>query len=402
MPDERDDVLRSIARDALTGDDWITTDGEYWHQLHPSEAAERLQGWKIHLSAIPDTAEEVLRRTLEIVKPERCTFKFVRSINEIRRSLSRSFDRSASGKFITLYPADEERFKALVESLDTATSHLPGPRIQSDRRLSPTSLVHYRYGGFAPIRNLVDAGSEQDMLVTPNGALLPDKRVPYFAPPPWAVDPLTQPPKNPAGATSGSRAARLNGRYSVVEAIRHTNRGGIFRALDTVDESRVIIKQARPYIDISEIGDAQDLLRNEASALTHLQGTGLTARLIDQFTVGEDLFVVQEELPGKSLEDWVLSGALRGKSLAPSDVLACCRALMDLVARVHGEGFVIQDLTPTNVLRTDSGTLSLIDLKPRCPWGMLPVHWRRFPSEHPSGKHLKRKMAHNSRPTCSV
>ncbi|MEV7006592.1 class IV lanthionine synthetase LanL [Streptosporangium sp. NPDC051022] len=372
MQEERDDArLRDMARNTL-GNGWTAVDGEYWHEMRPQDLVGRVQGWKIHLSAIPDTAEEVLRRTLDVLGSERCAFKFVRSVGDLRSSLSRAFEKSASGKFITIYPADEDRFLALVGLLDDATSHLPGPRIQSDRRLSPSSLVHYRYGGFTPIRRLTDMGGEQDMLVTPSGDLVVDERVPYFAPPAWAVNPLPSPTRK-AATDSGStpRDPRLNGRYVVVEAIRHTNRGGIYRALDTVDDSRVIIKQARPYIDVSAVGDAQDLLRNEAAILTRLHATGLTALLVDQFAVGEDLFVVQQELPGKSVEDWVLSGSLRGRSLDPSDVLACCRNLVDLVARVHAEGIVIQDLTPSNVLRSEDGALMLIDLEAAGPVGEI-------------------------------
>lgn len=208
------------------------------------------------------------------------------------------------------------------------------------------------------------------MLVAPDGGLVPDERLPYFTPPAWAVDPMAPPEKKVTrNSESKARDRRLNGRYIVTEAIRHTNRGGIYRALDTENDVKVIIKQARPHVDVSQDGDAQVLLRNEAAVLARLREAGISARLIDQFFVGEDIFIVQEELRGETLDDWVLRNALRGRSLNPADVLACCHNLVELVSRIHDEGVAIMDFTPSNIIRSDDGKLLLVDLEAAAPIG---------------------------------
>lgn len=359
-------VFASIVDDVL-GDErggWETHDGSHWYELTPSHSPRRLQGWKIHLSAEPGSAEEVLRRAASILVVERCAFKFTRDPSALRRSLGRGFDRAGSGKFLTVYPADDDRFRVLAKELHEATARLSGPRILSDRPYAPGSLVHYRYGGFSPVSEVGEDGMRRDMLVRPDGTMEPDLRVPWFRRPDWAQDPLES-TGEPRAARESPPSVLLNDRYRVTGAIRHTNRGGVYRALDTAaGDARVIIKQARPYTDMQSDGrDAREMLLNEAAVLTGLQDMGLCARFVEAFTIHDEQFVVQSEVDGQTLENWVLDRTAQGDEL-PLDVsLACVDALLELLGRVHAAGFVLQDFSPGNVLRRADGSLTLIDLE---------------------------------------
>lgn len=55
-----------------------------------------------------------------------------------------------SGKFITIYPRDEDHFVKLVARFHEATKEFKGPRVLSDRRYPRSSVLHYRYGTFRP------------------------------------------------------------------------------------------------------------------------------------------------------------------------------------------------------------------------------------------------------------
>src|SRR5258705_1989874 len=143
----------------------------------------------------------------------------------------------------------------------------------------------------------------QTMLVAPDGSLVPDQRRAWFSPPPWALpDPFA--PVGPAGTPAAS--VLLAGRYAVRQAIRHSFSGGVFRATDQRTGAPVIIKQARPHTGADLTGrDACDLRRHEADMLRLLASSGAVARLVDVFDQQGDLFLVQEEINGLTLRDWV-------------------------------------------------------------------------------------------------
>ena len=63
---------------------------------------------------------------------------------------SKNSGRGASGKFMAIYPSNEEHFTAIIQALDQATAGIAGPYILSDRRYRDNKVLFYRYGGFAP------------------------------------------------------------------------------------------------------------------------------------------------------------------------------------------------------------------------------------------------------------
>ncbi|RLV04455.1 hypothetical protein CTZ27_10920 [Streptomyces griseocarneus] len=229
---------------------WETRAGDFWYHVEPLAHRYRLQGWKLHLSAVPGNAEEVLRHAARVLLPLRVPFKFVGTTARLRRSLARDYQRAAGGKFLTVYPDDDAQCVELAEALDRATRGLSGPGILSDRPYREGGLVHYRYGGFAALRDLGDDGLWQDVLVAPDGTPTPDVREAWFAPPPWAADPFRPPVQEQSGAAaqpSGGGELLLAGRYRVTGAVRHSNKGGVYRAEDTRrGDAAVVIKQGRP------------------------------------------------------------------------------------------------------------------------------------------------------------
>jgi hypothetical protein len=331
------------------------------------------QGWKLHVSATLLSAPVVLARAADVLVGDSCAFKFARGLRELGELLSPGCDRGSGGKFITAYPRDNEQFRRVARELDLATDGLPGPRIMSDRRLRPGSSVYYRYGGMRGLLALSDEGSYEPMLAGPDGQLVKDERLPYFRPPHWAASPL--PPDGPdsAGASLPPTAsgppgpALAGGRFRVRAAIRHSYRGGLFRATDAETGAEVILRQARPHTMSSLTGeDARDLLRHEARILELLGPAGLAPRLVALFTAEENLFLAQERVPGVSLHTWVAQRAVaewRGRGAPPDAAVAMARQVADLVAAVHARGLVLRDLKPGNLMVTPDGEVRLIDLE---------------------------------------
>ena len=67
---------------------------------------------------------------------------------------SKRWARQGAGKFITIYPFDEDQFVSVIEQLHQATRQFEGPYILSDRRYKDSKVVFYRYGGMSPFKVL--------------------------------------------------------------------------------------------------------------------------------------------------------------------------------------------------------------------------------------------------------
>ncbi|MEW2418281.1 class IV lanthionine synthetase LanL [Streptomyces sp. NPDC046866] len=362
--------LEELLRRALesTGADtrWTTDTDEMWCRLTPESADLPKQGWKLHVSATFASAPVVLAKALGVLLRDESAFKFARSLDQVSALNSRATPRGSSGKFITVYPRSDADAARLAQELHTATAGLAGPRILSDQPYAVNSLVHYRYGAFVGRRRLSDEGLLVWYFEDPDGNPVEDVRTGQYAPPSWAVSPFpASVPVPPQKQQAPTAPVLLGGRFSVREAIRHTNKGGVYRGTDVTTGAPVVIKEARPHVEADASGaDVRDWLRAEARTLEKLAGTGLAPELLAMFEHGGHLFLAQEEIPGLPLRNWVAehfrdAGAERYRA----DALTQASRLIDLVAATHARGCVLRDFTPGNIMVRPDGELRLIDLE---------------------------------------
>ncbi|MFD0890204.1 hypothetical protein ACFQ08_37145, partial [Streptosporangium algeriense] len=313
--------------------------------------------------AMPLAAPVTLARVADVLARHRCAFKFAATIEELAILLSREQNRGSVGKFITVYPPDDDAAVRIAEDLDRVTRGLPGPPILSDRPLRAGSLVHYRYGVFSARSLLGNDGSYESRLTAPDGTRTPDTRNAWYSPPEWAACPF---PSGTASArTSAPEAVLLADRFVVRKALRHGSKGGVFLAEDRAEGGQVVIKQARPYLGAMLDGtDGRDLLRHEARMLDLFGPTGITARKVALFETGGNVFLAQEYLTGTSLSAWVAANRPPHPDERWHDrAMGVARRLTDLVASVHRHGYVLRDLTPGNVMVLDDDDCRLIDLE---------------------------------------
>jgi hypothetical protein len=293
--------------------------------------------------------------------PARCGFKFASTLERVRELNGGRYARGGAGKFITIYPADDDQFRRVAEDLDRATTGLAGPTILSDRQYRPGSLVHYRYGAFLGRQLLTNDGEYLEAIAAPDGTLVEDRREAWFTPPPWATAPFPGPEPPTAEDADG---VLLAGRYVVRQAIRHANKGGVFEAVDQMTGMNVIVKQARAHVGEGDGGwEIRDALRNEAHMLDLLAPLGIAPRRIALFEQDGDLFLVQQRIDGVTLAAWC-TGAMGDQPGLPWPEAAKMTArLVSILAAVHGLGVVVRDLTPTNLLVRPDGSVTLIDLE---------------------------------------
>ncbi|OON76205.1 class IV lanthionine synthetase LanL [Streptomyces tsukubensis] len=368
--------LEGLLKKALliTGTDerWSAQTDEMWCRVGSRLGARREQGWKLHVSATVASAPEVLTRALDVLLRADSAFKFARSLDQVSALNTRGTPRGSSGKFLTVYPRSDSEATRLAQELHRATEGLTGPRILSDQFYAPHSLVHYRYGSFVGRRRLSEDGLLVWFIEDPDGNPVEDKRTGQYLAPTWAVCPFPSPapsraPAEPRPATSAPPAGPvlLGGRFEVREAIRQTNKGGVYRGTDVRTGGRVVIKEARPHVEADVEGrDVRDWLRAEAEALEGLRGLELAPAPVAVFEHGEHLFLAQEEVPGVSLSTWVAEHFREaGADQYGADALQVVTRLVELVSQAHARGYVLRDLTPGNVMVRPDGGLRLIDLE---------------------------------------
>ncbi|WP_432928379.1 hypothetical protein ACQPZZ_02000 [Microbispora sp. CA-135349] len=159
-----------------------------WFNYMRTTSPPPKQGWKIHVSATRETAQRVLDITADYCLRQEIPFKFlVSEAAFIGRNL-KCADRSGSGKFITIYPASDERLETILTDLDPLLTGLGAPYILSALRWKDGPL-YLRYGGFVErlIRN--ELGEPAMAIETPDGDLVVDRREPVFYVPDWVEPP---------------------------------------------------------------------------------------------------------------------------------------------------------------------------------------------------------------------
>ncbi|MCC0100156.1 class III lanthionine synthetase LanKC [Streptomyces flavotricini] len=327
-----------------------------------------LQGWKIHISADVPAAQEILHKAAAVCASHRVAFKYLRSARLLSAFNSKYAHRGSSGKFIAVYPADDEELKALLDALTAALDGQRGPYILSDLRWSDSSPVFVRYGAFAA-RWARDGGDAPVLAIArPDGTPVPDPRTAAFTPPPWAPMPGFLRER----VERFSVISRVDLPYEIVRPLHFSNGGGVYLAKDPGSGDLVVLKEARPLAGLDARGlDAVARLRHEHRMLTALAGTGLVPRVLGYETHWEHDFLVQEHIDGDPLAK---AGVLRLPLVRPgatpqtyAEYTRWSLSVLDKVAAaaaaVHRAGVVFGDLHPNNVIVRPDDTVTFIDLE---------------------------------------
>lgn len=347
-----------------TASGWHSRQEGTWRHFSPPDWQPPDQGWKLHLSASIRDLPEALSLCASVLSSERAGFKHAATVAHAEELVSGKCGREVGGKLITVYPPDADSARRLAEALDGACGPRGGQVIVGDRAFRPGSPVHYRYGVIARVATLGPDGVAESMLVDPEGRTHRDQRGPGKHRPSWIAPlfdvPTCSVPRQPPSSVI------LNGRYLVSRAIRHANRGGVYRACDQLAGREVVIKQARRGTASELTGDdATNTLRHEAANLARL--AGIAPEVLDLFEVDDSLFLVQSRVPGVCLREWLLERCRSSRNGTPdlspellSSIIDQCIALVD---RLHSEGLVCRDFNPNNLMIDDGHRLRLIDLE---------------------------------------
>lgn len=345
-----------------------------WLRARHDRAAPLEQGWKLHISANAASASEVLRRTLPILLAEDANFKTAASL-EILASLN--FGQSGLsqiGKFITIYPNSDSQAVRMAAAIDRATNGLAGPLVPTDRPLKAGSLVHYRYGGFVGRYGQSPIGEIVATIQSPTGERTPDRRVPVYNPPSWAVDPF-----HAAGLAEElpEPSPLVGGRYLALSVMERSARATIYMAADLTTPRRCILKrERRAVLSGGDDTGAGARLRHEAAVLRRLMPDPRFPALFDLIEHESETVLVMEDVEGQTLAHHVKDILAAGRLPASGRVIAWGRALADILSMLHAQGLIYRDLKSTNIMVAPDGRLRLIDFDiaqlvgaAMLPWG---------------------------------
>ncbi|MEV5610409.1 class III lanthionine synthetase LanKC [Streptomyces sp. NPDC052225] len=352
---------------------WRADSNGEWLNLTPLDAdgAPRQgpwQGWKIHASATRTDAEKTAGIVWDYCVPRGIPFKFVPAPHLLHLRNTKYAARDISGKFATLYPADDGQCRLILEELGELLRGLEGPYILTDLRWGEGPL-YVRYGAFARRMVVNERGALVGAVEDPDGRLVPDHREPAFHVPPWVTLPdFLKPHLDARNATTVTDLP-----YRFEKSLHFSNGGGVYRGVDTRDSSRVVLKEGRPHAGLAADGaDAIARLEREKAALERLSGLGVAPEVRDWFTVDDHRFLAMEYVPGRTLNAFF---AERHPLLTPDPdpealaayadwVVRIVAAVEKAVAAVHERGIVFNDLHMFNIIvAPDEQSVTLIDFE---------------------------------------
>ncbi|MEU3301559.1 class III lanthionine synthetase LanKC [Streptomyces sp. NPDC006678] len=343
-----------------------------WLAYRPLEGRLPAQGWKIHISACLDNAEKVLDQVWDYCVPRGIAFKFVPSRYLLHTRNAKYADRAGSGKFITVYPADDAQCKAVAEDLDVLLAGEPGPYILSDLRWG-AGPVHVRYGSFTERHCRDEQGELRPAVEDASGRLVPDVRGPAFHVPDWVTLPDFLRPHAEARAATTTDGIP----YTIERALHFSNGGGVYVGRDDRTGRRVVLKEGRPHAGLAADGaDAVTRLERERDALEQLAGLSCTPEVLDWFALGDHRFLVLEYIEGRPLNSFfarrhpLIEEDPGDRALAAYTqwALRIHRLVEDAVAQVHARGVVFNDLHLFNIMVTDDeSSVVLLDFEAAAP-----------------------------------
>ncbi|CAM5362765.1 Serine/threonine protein kinase OS=Tsukamurella paurometabola (strain ATCC 8368 / DSM / CCUG 35730 / CIP 100753 / JCM 10117 / KCTC 9821 / NBRC 16120 / NCIMB 702349 / NCTC 13040) OX=521096 GN=Tpau_0246 PE=4 SV=1 [Tsukamurella paurometabola] len=357
-------------------DEWTSVLVNGWMNYVPPDARLPDQGWKIHVSTVPSQAAQVLARVADVCLRRGLPFKHLPDMAAVVRSNAKYADRGGSGKFITIYPRQEDvELESLLVELEDQLASFVGPYILSDIRWRD-SPVFLRYGGFRSRTAVID-GESVAVIRDDESRDVPDHRVPYFMPPSRSKIPefLRDIVDSRVGGVSLITGHDFP--YEVISAMHFANSGGVYLARHRdAPDTNVVLKEGRPHVAVDPAtgNDAADRLLVEYNALVALRSVPGIVDAQRTFQAGGHRFVQIDFVDGNTLYDWVARNFPYPTTASVDDyvceALSIANQVSEAVREAHRRGYALVDVQPRNIfvdydpeLPNASLRVTLIDLE---------------------------------------
>ncbi|MBB1088728.1 protein kinase/lanthionine synthetase C family protein [Lysobacter sp. SG-8] len=367
--DEYERIVRSLKTDT-----WSVTRRGFWTNCFPDDWNGASHGWKIHVSSTSENAEQTLRLACKVLVEAGVGFKFCADQAMLGMSLSKSWSRFQSGKFIAAYPRDEVEFKYLAQKLAEATAHLNGPHVLTDRAVPGSNVVYYRYGAFTDVSRVDCYGVHTSGFRRDDGEWQEDIRDARFRLPPGIIDPFSvsaEPSRSNSGNPDDQAPVVLVGRYKVEGALKFNASGGIYAGRDLVTGQEIVLREVRETLGHLENENPEDpahVLKREARIIQKLSSTGYVPEYVDIFKCWKSWFLVVERIDAISLwghsMEFFYSEEFQSSALSTDKIVETAIDIGRGLQEVHTRNVVLRDLTRNNVMfAKDKDRVKFIDLE---------------------------------------
>ena len=329
-------------------DSWNVSNESVFTFLCHKDATLPMQGWKIHVSSTIEKAECALQRSLPLLLKYRLSFKFVSSKRLLHRLNEGALGRMQVGKFITIYPEDDEQAVSIAGLLEKELPADRNPTIVSDRRLSPASPIQYRYGSFRRRFLQLPNGRTVPAMESQSGELIEDHRQAFISPP-HLIDPFVNSGlAKPLPAVSN----RLAERYVLISLLHRSLLSRIFGAVDVQTRTGCVIKCT---------DSAVSRLRKERELLNHVGEIPGIPRISD-FVQSEGYdYLVLRHVPGRTWFEAVDQIGAEASFLSNTKLRSWTKTLIDTLENIHSRGVVHRDIKPDNLIVDGNDSVHIID-----------------------------------------
>ncbi|MEL3958193.1 class III lanthionine synthetase LanKC [Caldifermentibacillus hisashii] len=342
---------------------WSVYSDDHWTNLIFNEKDFPDQGWKIHITADINEASSLLYDVAEYLIKNEISFKYVSNLSTLKSKNAKYANRSASGKFITVYPENNDVFFKLLNDLKEITSSYKlGPYILNDQQWQESNIF-FRYGGFKRI--LTDIDGEKVLAIRrPDGTLIPDERVPYYHLPDFIDEPDFIRTNNTF--PSQDVFSRLKD-FNIIEAIHQSNAGGVYLA--EIEGKQVILKEGRHNAGTDGNGnDAFHRIKNEYYTLKRLECVEGVINVHEYFTAWRHNYFVEDFHEGRSLQEFIsqefpFTYFNDGNKGYVDKCILIINQLMDIIEEIHEKGIAMGDLSLSNIMLSDDLKVTLIDFE---------------------------------------
>ena len=302
----------------------------------------------------------VLERIAPFLISSRVQFKAPKSLNELAKLNSGLFyGYEQVGKFVSIYPTDEEQAVMLAHKLHQLTFEFNPVNVPFDNQFQKNSSVFYRYGAFSTIQTTDKHGKKVFAIKNHDGKLIPDDK--SQAVPNWLSDPFQKTMKETGDSFISTP---LDISYRIFRAITQRGKGGTYQALNLNQNpgALCIVKEGRRHGEVGwDNQDGFDLVQNELNVLTELQKQNSDApKIISEFEVCGNFYVVMEYVEGKSLHNLM---KFRKRRFSVRQVVSFALETIRLIENIHRAGWVWNDCKPSNLIVTKNKKLRPIDFE---------------------------------------
>lgn len=311
----------------------ISNDGIWAYPSKAEQYSLDAYGFKIHISASIYNAYYILSCTKKILEENHLMYKVISSVENLNKLNSGELGYSQIGKFVTVYPPDDEILKETLELLYKATLGFYSIDIPSDFRYKNSHVVFYRYG---ELKKVNQENVDQRIREIPEQICVPIAD--YYLP----------------------RYKVFPNCYTLLFCMRARGKTRVFQGLSIKTKKLVIVKEGIMLGEIDKNGnDGVTGVLNEKEILFALKESRFFPELYDFFYVGNSFFIVEEYRKGHTISQLLEDGK---NEIVDKYKIKIIEQIIDVLMELYEKNIIIGDLSFDNIL-LDEGKISLIDVE---------------------------------------